>query len=100
MTINKVAQALINFIVAKGWELIRLEVSVAQIPMVTIVAFRNGCSELTIEVNEHTFGRVVLTMLLGYISETELTREFLGYIKGSTKNITKILDEVESFVVL
>lgn len=100
MNINKVAQAIINLIVAKGWELVRLEASVAQIPMLTIIAFIKDNSEITIEVNEYAKGIHMLTILLGYMDEHFLERQHIGDVKGSSKDIPAMVSKVKSLLEL
>ena len=100
MTINKVAQAIINLIVARGWELVRLEASVAQIPMLTIIAFIKDNNEITVEVNEYAQGRHMLTILLGYMDDVYLERQHVGDVKGSIKDIDFMVSKVEALLGL
>ena len=98
MSINKLVLFIINLIVGRGWSLVRLETSVAEIPLITIFTFHKNEYEISLEFYDYGKKFCKINVIITYLTDKDYGRYFVGDFKASLDDTNKVIIELESRV--
>lgn len=96
MNINKLVLFIINLIVGRGWSLVRLDTSVAEIPLITIFTFHKNEYEITLELYDYGKKLCKINVIITYLIDKDYGRYFVGDFKASLEDTNKIINDLES----